>query len=227
MYSNLAPRLGHNTFATISVGSAELRGGKINWGSLGSSISNALRTTGRFLGQTASKFANSRTLQDIKAGINDSGLVRNVAGLAGQTLNSLVDIGRLKVESELDKLRNRVLNTIPADQLAQILLNYQQTHDQITVPQSDAIPLPPPPPPTIEARKRPLVEEIEDNDPEVVVDPPALPSIPVIPASPSSAFVPSIKRPRIKGTGGELEWQSHLNKMLGQGVRYTSSNQCY
>lgn len=231
MFSNLAPRLGHTSFSTVSVGSAELRGGKINWGSLGSSISNALRTTGRYLGQKATKFANSKTFSDIKAGIQDSGLVRNVAGLAGQTLNSLVDIGRFKVQSELQKLRDRVLNTIPADQLAQILLNYQQTHDQVPMPVTpgDAIPLPPPPPAAIEPRKRPYVEEIDDNpnDAEVVIDTPALSTVPAIPAPPPTvAFVPSIKRPRIRGTG-ESEWQTHLNKMLGQGVRYTSTNQCY
>ena len=93
----------------------------------------------------------------------------------------------------------------------------------------DAIPLPPPPPAAIEPRKRPYVEEIDDNpnDAEVVIDTPALSTVPAIPAPPPTvAFVPSIKRPRIRGTG-ESEWQTHLNKMLGQGVRFTSTNQCY
>lgn len=218
MYSNLAPRLGQTSFTTFSVGSVELRGGKINWGSLGSSISNAFKSAGRFISNAASRFGRSQAYQDIKRGIHDSGLIRNAAGLAGETLNSLVDIGRLKVDTELQKLRNKVLNSIPADQLAQILYNYQQTHDKITVPEEEAIPLPPPQ----ESRKRPLIEEVVDENPAIA------PEERDLPALPSTAPVPYIpfKRGRIRGTG-ESEWQKQLNNMLGQGVRYTTSKHCY
>ncbi|QHB43562.1 MAG: pre-protein VI [psittacine adenovirus 7] len=222
MYSNLAPRLGQTSLPSYSIGTTELRGGKINWGSLGSSISNAFKTTGRFLGNTASKFVKSQAFQDIKQGLNDSGLVRNIAGLAGDTLSSLVDIGRLKLENELQNLRNRALNTIPADQLAQILANYQQTHDRITPPAAaEALPLPA----TTEipvSRKRPIIEEVVDDDSVGAVN---LPNVSVAPTF-SSVSSLSLKRPRIRGTG-ELEWQRQLNNMLGQGVKFTSTNQCY
>ncbi|ALB78189.1 pVI protein [unidentified adenovirus] len=223
MYANLAPRLGQTSFEALSVGSTDLRGGKINWGSLGSSISNAFRTTGRFISNAASKFANSRTFKDIQSGINDSGLVRNVAGLAGDTINSLVDLGRLKVDSELQRLRNSVLNTIPADQLAQILQNYQQTHDRVTIQEPEPLPLPAP---VIQPRKRPLIEEVEDDvDVEPVPIVP-VPAVPIQAVSPPPTPVYTVPTKRIRGTGN-AEWQIHLNNMLGQGVRYTSSNQCY
>ncbi|ACH89473.1 pVI protein [Raptor adenovirus 1] len=221
MYSNLAPRLGQTSFATYSVGSTELRGGKINWGSLGSSISNAFKTTGRFLGNAASRFAKSQAFQDIKQGLNDSGLVRNIAGLAGDTLSSLVDIGRIKVDSELQKLRDKALNTLPADQLAQILLNYQQTHDRVTPPQAEAIPLPAPVSGE-RPRKRPVIEEIIDDESDYTTD---VPSVPAISSVPAVSTMPA-KRPRLRGTG-DTEWQRQLNSMLGQGVRYTNTNQCY
>lgn len=221
MYSSLAPRLGQTPFSTSTVGTAELRGGKINWGSLGSSISNAFRNTGRFIGQAASKFAKSQTFQDIKKGLHDSGLVRNVAGLAGDTLSSLVDIGRVKLDSELQKLRNKALNNIPADQLAQILQNYQQNHDKLTVPEPQAIPLPAPEPvpaaivEEVDTRKRPYIEEVVE-DAELVPEVADVPAVVPVP----------YKRSRLRGTG-EAEWQKQLNNMLGQGVRYTTSTHCY
>ncbi|UVZ42954.1 pVI [Siadenovirus carbocapituli] len=212
MYSSLAPRLGQTTFTAATIGSTELRGGKINWGSLGSSLSNAFKTTGRFLGNQVSRFAKSQTFQDIKRGLHDSGLVRNVAGLAGDTLNSLVDIGRLKLENDLYNLRRKALNNIPADQLAQILQNYQQSHDTVTV-QPEVVSSP-----AAEPRKRPLIEEIVET--EAVEEAPAL-EAPAI----STSTIPH-KRPRIRGTG-RLEWQQQLNNMLGEGVRYTSTKHCY
>lgn len=221
MYSNLAPRLGQTAYSSISVGSTELRGGKINWGSLGSSISNAFKTTGRFLGNAASRFAKSQAFQDIKQGINDSGLVRNIAGLAGDTLSSLVDIGRLKVDSELQKLRNKALDSIPADQLAQILLNYQQSHDRITAPETDALPLPAPVSGE-RPRKRPIIEEVMDDEPDNNVDMSNMSDT----ANISFTSTVPTKRPRLRGTG-EAEWQRQLNSMLGQGVRYTNHNKCY
>ncbi|QIJ58764.1 pVI [psittacine adenovirus 6] len=223
MYSNLAPRLGQTSLPSYSIGTTELRGGKINWGSLGSSISNAFRTTGRFLGNAATRFANSQAFRDIKQGLNDSGLVRNIAGLAGDTLSSLVDVGRLKLESELQNLRNRALNTIPADQLAQILANYQQTHDRVPAPVTpEALPLPTPAD-TQMPRKRPIIEEIVDDDSIGSVNVPTVSATPALPSVPAISFN---KRPRIRGTG-ELEWQRQLNSMLGQGVKFTSANQCY
>lgn len=220
MYSSLAPRIGQTTFAASSIGSADLRGGKINWGSLGSSISNAFRTTGRFLGSTASRFAKSQTFQDIKRGIHDSGLVRNVAGLAGDTLNALVDVGKLKLENELYNLRRKALSSIPADQLAQILQNYQQTHDTITVPQEQVIVTEPPEQAATPAsavaeviepatsRKRPVIEEVQP--------------VQIVEELPTEQ---PVKRMRLRGTG--LEWQQQLSNMLGEGVRYTSTKHCY
>lgn len=229
MYSSLAPRLGQTSFAASSIGTADLRGGKINWGSLGSSLSNAFKSTTKYIGNAASKFAKSQAYQDIKKGIHDSGLVRNVAGLAGDALNSLVDIGRMKLENDLLNLRRKAMKTIPADQLAQILLNYHQTHDVITPPDnSTAIPLPPPPQPTLgtvfpaavveeTTKKRPMIEEVEEVQPEAgdLVEPVAVLPTPV-----------PFKRGRIRGSG-ESEWQAHLNSMLGQGVRYSSTKRCY
>lgn len=219
MYSNLAPRLGQTAFTASSIGSTELRGGKVTWGSLGSSLANAFKTTTRFVGNAASRFANSQAFQDIKKGINDSGLIRNVAGLAGDTLNSLVDIGKIKLDSEINKLRRRALESIPADQLAQILQNYEQTHDKIVVPEQTVLPLPAPEVPALTlqeaSRKRPHIEEItdeQDNASEIVDQPPVAP-------------VP-FKKVKVRGAG-ESEWQRHLNNMLGQGVHYTSSKYCY
>lgn len=225
MYSSLAPRLGHATYAASDIGSAELRGGKINWGSLGSSISNAFRNTGRFLGTTASRFAKSQTFQDIKKGIHDSGLIRNVAGLAGETLSSLVDVGRLKLENELYKLRRKALSSLPADQLAQILQNYQQTHDTVVVPEEPTVVVTEPPEQaatpaaavvevqeTSSAKKRPVIEEVQPVQPVQIVEEVPAPELPV-------------KRMRLRGTG--LEWQQQLSNMLGEGVRYTSTKHCY
>nr|QPN96244.1 pVI-C [Siadenovirus sp.] len=231
MYSNLAPRLGQSAFSASAIGTAELRGGKINWGSLGSSISNAFRTTGRFLSNAASRFGRSQAYADIKKGLEDSGVVKNVAGLAGETLNSLVDIGRIKVENELQKLRDRVLNTIPADQLAQILLNYQQSHDKITVPQDEAaIPaVPIQPVPQAAPVAQPLVPVADvmevDNRKRPVEEPSYEPPMDSIPYT-GVYSGPSPYKRRIRGTG-EAEWQTQLNSMLGQGVNFTSSKHCY
>lgn len=229
MYTNLAPRLGQTTLTASSIGSVELRGGKINWGSLGSSISSALRNTGRYLKNAVSRFKNSQVYSDIKKGLQDSGVARNVAGLAGETLNSLVDIGRMKVENELDKLRDRVLSTIPADQLAQILQNYQQTHDKIK-PQEEVLPVLAPLPPLLKSQtvtpavEAEVIQPIEGDSRKRTMDEPASLSDAMPSSTYTAPFIP-YKR-RIRGTG-EAEWQTQLNSMLGQGVRYTSSKHCY
>ncbi|QQM18090.1 pVI [Psittacine adenovirus 2] len=215
MYASLAPRLGQTSFAASSVGIADLRGGKINWGSLGSSIANAFKTTGRFFGNAASKFSKSQAYHDIKKGLQDSGLARNVAGLAGETLSSLVDIGKMKLENELQQLRRKVAKNVTADELARLLLSYRD--QMIANPTVTPVPAINEPQEVVVEEditaKRPRVEEVEPE----VIEQEAQPVTPLV-------TVP-YRRHRIRGAG-ELEWQSHLNNMLGQGVRYTSSKYC-
>lgn len=108
-HSGLAPLYGSN-----ALGTSALRGG-FSWASLGTSIGNAFHRTGQFLGHTAHRIGSSQAFQQAKRGFLDSGVINSAAALAGDAVNSLVDIGRLKMESDLNRLREKAMGR-PAEQ---------------------------------------------------------------------------------------------------------------
>ncbi|AAF86931.1 pVI [Frog adenovirus 1] len=217
MYSMLAPHMGQTTFSGYDIGTSELRGGKINWGALGSSISNAFKTTGRFIGSAANKFAKSKAFADIKQGLNDSGIARNVAALAGETLNNLVDIGRTRLQQDLDDLREKALKkeALSPDKMIELLMRYQDSVSPAPLP---ALPSP-----------SPQIVELESEPPLPAVSVPALPSTSKRPLEVEEmqvqSFVPS--RKRFRGTGVNSAWRQKLNEIVGSGVNYSTLSRCY
>lgn len=208
--------------------------GGFSWSSFGSSLSRGFNNLGNFITNTAQRVGSSNAFQQAKTGFLNSGLLENAGQLAGQTLSSLVDIGRLKVENDIDRLRQRVLGTpnqppLTSDQLAQLLAAINTSPGPVTaapavspVPvTSTAVPTPPlvdvpttyptPPPPSM----------VPQVIPEVV------PEVPValgpLTESTTTRVIarPSRKRRRPSGWG----WM--LDNITGDGVSYGARRHCY
>ncbi|AAL92451.1 pVI [Snake adenovirus 1] len=221
-YSRLAPHCGLPVYGH-HIGNSEMSGG-FSWSSLGSSLSSGLSRIGSFLGSTAQRIGNSQGFQQAKEGFLKSGVLENVGSLAGQTVSSLADIGRLKLESDLQKLRERALGAqqqqlppLTQEQLAQLLAS-TQTELPSSAP---AVPMP------IPAPVPPLVTGVRPGQMRPEVLPPdrgvALGPLIEEPA-PRPIAVPGSrprKRKRVRG------WGSALEDMLGDGVCYRSKRYCY
>ncbi|ADE58398.1 pVI [Fowl aviadenovirus E] len=78
-YAALSPHVGSWALRDGHLGDSSLRGGAINWANVGSRLSSALGTAGRWISNQGNRFLNSQTFGQIKQGIKDSGVIRNVA----------------------------------------------------------------------------------------------------------------------------------------------------
>lgn len=201
MFSRLAPHCGLQPVYGSRVGSSEMHGG-FSWSSLGSSLSSGLSRLGSFVGSTASRIGNSEAFKQARQGFLQSGILENAGQLAGQAVNSLVDIGRVKLESDLQKLRDRVASqvsdpqhapTISQEQLAQLLsakpaVALANTMANSSLPVTDTAP------PAVEAPPEP------------------------------AAMPPPPKRRKRKRASG---WGAALDNLLGSGVSYASKRMCH
>lgn len=228
-YAALSPHVGSWALRDDVHGNSSLRGGAINWGNIGSRISSALGTTGRWLGNLGNRFIHSNTFNQIKQGIKDSGVIQNAANLAGETVNSLLDIGKLKLQQDLENLRKKALgeqgNISQAELQALIaaLQSQAATSGPSPPPNAQVHPTPQEIPSTYPMRPttRPIPELVTEVRP--AVEPPITSSSPAVPVT--LDMPPPAKRRRKRPRNGS--WRSRLNSMTGSGVRSTSRRMCY
>lgn len=225
-YAALSPHVGGWALREHHLGTSTLRGGAINWSNIGSRLSSALNTTGRWLYNTGNRFVHSNTFNQIKQGFKDSGIVRNVANLAGETLGALTEIGRLKLQQDLEKLRRKALGEDgPASQAElQALIQTLQAQLAAGDPKSSAAaaaaataPAAPVVPTT-----RPIPEMVTEVNPPITSSAPA---VPVVDTPTTLDLPPPTKRRRKRARPGS--WRARLNTLSGTGVHTSSKRMCY
>ncbi|AFV70641.1 pVI [Bovine adenovirus 6] len=201
-FARLAPHCGLTPVYGHTVGICDLRGG-FSWSSLGNSLTSGLKHVGSFLSNTAQRIANSEGFQQAKQGLLQSGVLENAGNLAGNTLNSLIDIGRIKLEQDLQKLKNKALGneSVSQEQLAQLLaaLNSPKPMAQNTPIKTTV--------PTVNAQD----SNVTSVAPVISSEEPSSDSIPFRPR----------KRKRVSG------WGAFLNDMTGDGVNSVTRRYCY
>ncbi|AAC41019.2 pVI [Bovine atadenovirus D] len=198
-FARLAPHCGLTPVYGHTVGICDLRGG-FSWSSLGNSLSSGLRNVGSFLSNTAQKISNSEGFQQAKQGLLQSGVLENVGNLAGSTLSNLVDIGRIKIEQDLQKLKNKALGgeNVSQEQIAQLLAAINSSK-----PMSQT--------PTV----KPVINSQDTTTTSLT---PAIHS-----EEPSSESIPFRPRKRKRVSG----WGAFLNDMTGDGVNSVTRRYCY
>uniref|UniRef100_A0AB38ZPB5 PVI protein n=1 Tax=Psittacine aviadenovirus B TaxID=2169709 RepID=A0AB38ZPB5_9ADEN len=218
-YAVLSPHIGSWALRDHHLGDSSLRGGAINWGNLGSRISSALSTTGRWLYNQGNRFVHSNTFNQLKQGVKDSGIIRNVGNLAGETINALADIGRLRLQQDLEKLRRKALGEEgpPASQ-AELLsliqaLQAQLATGQPEMPAAEATPAVP--------TTRPIPSMVTEVRPSASA---AVP-LPVQDAPATLEYRPPHKRRRKRAR--DSSWRSRLDSLTGTGVSTSSRRMCY
>ncbi|UJZ92511.1 pVI protein [Barthadenovirus sternae] len=209
-FARLAPHCGLTPVYGIRVGNSDMRGG-FSWSSLGNSLSSGLNKIGNFVTNTAKQIGSSQAFQQAKTGFLRSGILENAGQLAGQAVSSLVDIGRLKLENDIQKLRDKVLSEqqgqappLTQEQLMQLLAAANSSKSPITVtPAPQPEPIPNEPSPDIPVALGPYI-------------PPDQP-----PSIPEPSRKRLRKRKRVTG------WGAALNGMLGDGVNFEKKRYCY
>lgn len=226
-YAALSPHVGAWALQDEYLGDSSLRGGAINWSNIGSRISSALSSTGRWLYNTGNRFVNSNTFQQIKQGIHDSGVIRNAANLAGETLNSLADIGRLKLQQDIEKLRRKALGEDGPASQAELLALIQALQAQVAAGQASTAPAAVPAantPATLEAPV-PLVPTTRPI-PEMVTEVRPAPQAPVVDKPTTLEYLPPQDRRRRKRPRPG-NWRERLNTISGTGVVTSTKRMCY
>lgn len=224
-YTALSPHVGSWALRDDVHGNSSIRGGAINWGNVGSRISSALGSTGRWLSNVGNRFLNSNTFQQIKQGVHDSGIIKNAANLAGDTVNSLLDIGRLKLQQDLENLRRKALGEQGPPNVAELQALISALQAQLSAnsqpPQStNTTPLVPTTRPIPE-----LVTEVRPSTSRPQVEPPVTSSSAAVPSTLDLPPPPAAKRARKRPRFGT--WRSRLDSMTGNGVRYSKKRMCY
>lgn len=222
-YAALSPHVGGWALREHHLGTSTLRGGAINWSNLGSRLSSALNTTGRWLYNTGNRFVHSNTFNQIKQGLKDSGIVRNVANLAGETLGALTDIGRLKLQQDLEKLRRKALGEEgPAASQAELQALIQALQSQLAAG-VDA-PAASMPAPNGVPTTRPIPEMVTEVRPSITTSAPVVPTeVPDVPTT--LDLPPPSKRRRKRARPGS--WRARLNTLSGTGVNTSRRRMCY
>lgn len=224
-YAALSPHVGSWALRDDVHGNSSIRGGAINWGNVGSRISSALGSTGRWLSNTGNRFLNSNTFQQIKQGVKDSGVIKNAANLAGDTVNSLLDIGRLKLQQDLENLRRKALGEQGPPNVAELqaliaALQSQLNASTSSAPAANTAPMAP--------TTRPIPEMVTEVRPPTVpvVEPPVTSSSAAVPSTLDLPPPPAAKRAR-KRPASFGSWRTRLNSMTGNGVRSMTKRMCY
>ncbi|AIZ35772.1 pVI [Psittacine adenovirus 3] len=207
-FARLAPHCGLQPVYGSRVGNSDMRGG-FSWSNFGASLSSGLSKLGSFISSSARKIGNSQAFQQAKSGILQSGVLENIGQLAGQAVSSLVDVGKLKVESDLQKLRDRVLASqtpenppMTQEQLAQLVAAMSSSKAPVT--------------PAV-----PVVEPLPKDMPATLQAPP-LPAEPVT-LQPVPVTVPNGRRKRRRPSS----WGTVLDGITGDGVRFSRRRYCY
>ncbi|AOW42077.1 pVI [Pigeon adenovirus 2a] len=214
-YAALSPHVGSWALRDHHLGDSSLRGGAINWGNLGSRLSSALTSTGRWLSNAGHRFVNSNTFNQIKQGIKDSGVIQNAANLAGETLSALTDIGRLKLQQDIEKLRRKALGEDGPSSQAELLGLIQALQAQLAARVDEQPTVSPP----TAAPSVPLVPTTRPI-PEMVTP------VGVTQHTPATLDLPPpppVKRRRKR----PANWRDRLNSISGTGVSASSRRMCY
>ncbi|QEJ80758.1 pVI protein [Amniota adenovirus 1] len=215
-FSRLAPHKGMFPVMGVSIGNSDMRGG-FSWGGLFSGISSGLSRVGNFIGSSAKQIGNSQAFQQVKNGVIQSGVLENAGNLAGSAVSGLVDIGRLKLERDLDRLREKAIG-LP-DQKVVYPSNSLQNG---AVAPSEKLALPSVPD-YIDNRptaSKPIIEEVPAMQPEAVPLGPYIPPRDEPPVSSSGRRVRKRKRPTVG-------WGAALNGMMGSGPGFYKRRYCF
>lgn len=218
MFARLAPHCGLQPVYGSRIGTSDMRGG-FSWSSLGSSLSSGLSKIGNFVTSTAKQIGNSEAFKQAKQGLLQSGVLENAGQLAGQTISSLVDIGRMKVEQDLQKLRDKIAhqneNPISQEQLMQLLAaaSAPKPTEEVTVPLPPPVPVNPSPTPVPTPLPMPVPE---------AQTPVTLPYFPPEDKGPLQG-PPAKRRKRRRPTG----WGAALDSLVGSGVTFSSRRMCH
>nr|WGL40804.1 capsid protein precursor pVI [Tawny frogmouth aviadenovirus A] len=231
-YAMLAPHVGSWALRDERIGNSSMRGGAINWSNLGSRISSALGTAGRWAYNAGNRFYHSNTFQQFKQGLKDSGIVESAGNLVGQTLGALTDIGRQKLQQDLERLRRRALGedgpAASAGELqALIAALQQQANTPVPLPETSASAEPAAP---LVPTTRPIPEmvtEVRGDKPQTLeyIHPSTRPTTLEMPV-PAETSAPPAKRRR-KRARPSGNWRSRLDSLSGSGVRTSMRRLCY
>lgn len=215
-FHRLAPHRGMFPVVGMSVGNSDMRGG-FSWGGLLSGISSGISRVGNFIGNTAKQVGNSQAFQQVKNGVIQSGVLENAGALAGSAVSGLVDIGRLKLERDLQRLRDKAVG-VPPPMISQPVYEPPPTYETPVVVER---------PPLVE---RPVVQTLPNIEPPTVVkEPVAAEAVPLGPYVPPAeqASRPTVggRRPRKRRrTSG---WGAALNGMMGYGPDFYKRRYCF
>lgn len=237
-FARLAPHCGLTPVYGHYIGNCEMRGG-FSWSSLGSTLSSGIKSLGNFAANTARRIGQSEGFRQAKQGFLNSGVIENAGALAGQTINSLVDIGRLKMEQDISRLRDRALGVnepgiappLTQEQLMQ-LLAAANTSQVPVVPSAPAEPVLTTP---VVAPTEPVIQQTQLPPPPIPVPRPSyLPPAPTdavalgplvetteTVSTPSFYRPPSRKRRRVSG------WGAALQRMTGGSLDYDAARYCF
>lgn len=205
MFARLAPHCGMQPVYGARIGSSEMHGG-FSWASLGSSLSSGLSRLGSFVGSTAARIGNSEAFKQAKQGFLQSGVLENAGQLAGHAVSSLVDVGRVKLESELQRLRDRAGVPLAPTAVAQAPAVSQEQLAQLLAAN-------PPPGPAMSHAPQMTSAAAAAAAPELG---------PVLP--PADGGPPPAKRRKRKRVSG---WGAALDNLLGHGVATSSKRMCH
>lgn len=219
-FSRLAPHRGLTPVMGIGVGNSDMHGG-FSWGGLFSGISSGLNRVGNFLGNTARQIGNSQAFQQVKSGVLQSGVLENAGNLAGTAVSGLVDVGRLKLERDLQRLRDKAAGIsptpVPPPRVSQPVYDppvvYEDVKPESTVDRFV------PPPQVVEPVPAPLPPAVQENPPVE-----AVPLGPYIP--PEQATRPSVSGRRPRKRRRTSGWGAALNGMMGYGPNFYERRYC-
>lgn len=229
-YAALSPHVGGWSLREDYLGDSGMRGGAINWGNLGSRLSSALGTAGRWIHTQGNRFLHSNTFGQIKQGFKDSGVVRNVANLAGETIGALTDIGRLKLQQDLEKLRRKVLGEDGPATQAELQSLIQALQAQAAAGTSPAEPAAgPAASPPLRPTTRPIPEMVTEVRPPVTSSAPAVPEPdrPTTLEMPPPPPPPPTRRTNRRKRPAPGSWRTRLNRISGTGVASSTKRICY
>ncbi|BCZ16702.1 core protein precursor pVI [Aviadenovirus bubonis] len=215
-YATLSPHVGTWALRDDHFGDSGMRGGAINWGNLGSRLSSALSSTGRWLYNTGNRFVNSNTFNQIKQGIQDSGVIRNVGSLAGETISALTDIGRLKLQQDIERLRRKALGEEGPPNQADLQALIQALQAQAAADSAAAVT---PAVPTT----RPIPEMVTEVRSPVTSSAPAVP----VDTPTTLEYNPPAAKRRRRRQRPAANWRTRLNTLSGTGVTSLSRRMCY
>lgn len=178
-----------------------------------------MNRVGNFINNTAQQVGKSRAFQQIKNGVIQSGVLESAGNLAGSAVNGLVDVGRLKLERDLERLREKAMGSAPRTMPAY--------GPPVTVERPSARePVGLPPPET-------AYETVEEEEAAPVGPTQAVPLGPYVPTPPTPTTPPAERVPRptdnrrLRKRKRVSGWGAALDGMMGHGPGFYKRRYCF